>query len=125
MRWVSTRTGKLGFFSRRCLNTLTPSSFGRLRSRSYKVIVQLRSCSASLLTVRANIHGIVLAFQSLPNKLGKSFIIFGNKNSHMSEPSLIELLSLVRNRSVAAETTSTRRYVETGMGASFKVNLGG
>src|SRR5579864_7071278 len=39
----------------------------------------------------------------------------------MSEPSLIELLSLVRNCSVAAKTTTAPRYVETGMGVSFKV----
>ncbi|HKT87911.1 MAG TPA: hypothetical protein VJQ59_05715, partial [Candidatus Sulfotelmatobacter sp.] len=63
-------------------------------------------------------------FEPLPDEFAQRFIIFGDKNSHKSEPSLIEQPSLVRNASPAGEFSRERRYGDAKTGAEFERGIG-
>src|SRR5580692_7236017 len=85
------------------------------------VVLELGGCGSSLFAIRHNIHRVMFAFETLANESRQGFIVFCNKNSHKSEPSLIQQASLVRNRSVAAKTEPTRRAVGARMALDFKL----
>jgi hypothetical protein len=95
MRWVNTSTGIVGLCRRNCRRMLTPSSFGRFKSRRVQIqndqrvmeFVCGRPCQFAIGT---QIRLVVFCFQSLADKLARATSSSAIRNPH--KVALIEMV---------------------------------
>jgi hypothetical protein len=99
---------------------LHPVKPWQVQIEDYYVVVDFHRSIPGFLSVGKNIDYVLLAFQTLTDESGERLIVLCHKNSHNSEPSLIELLSLVRKPSIAALLALKRRYVVAKMDWGFE-----
>ena len=74
--------GQAGFLKPQVAEDTDSVNFWQIQVQDHDVIFDFCGCGAGLLAVRYNIHGIVLAFETLTDEFSQCFIIFCNKNSH-------------------------------------------